>query len=184
MEETHQIVIPERSLPLHLGHPSGGLTDGEVDVVEPILGLGVAKRVIAGRLGVGVNMGHAPGVAVERRLTSAGWGCEQAGERPGDALTGPLHERCLEGHRSLQCMSPLRGKKKISPDREIKIAGSETSHSLGGGPSPRKPVGFRSINRAGGFCRGQPAGRRLKSMPTARIVGSRPRRAAATLGRP
>ena len=93
VEEAHQVVVLKRPLPLHLGHPSGGLTDGEVDVDEPVLGLGIPQRVVAGRLGIGVDMGHAPGIAVERRFTGPSRSCQKGSERPGDALTDPLHER-------------------------------------------------------------------------------------------
>ena len=93
VEEAHQVVVLECPLPLHLGHPSGGLADGQVDVFETVLGLGIPQRVVAGCLGVGVDMGHAPAVAVERRLTAAGWRCQEGGERPGEALADPLYER-------------------------------------------------------------------------------------------
>ena len=93
MEEAHQVVVLERPLPLHLGHPPGGLTDSQVDVLETVLGLGIPQRVVAGRLGIGVDMGDAPGIAVERRFTGAGRSCQKGSERPGDALADPLHER-------------------------------------------------------------------------------------------
>ena len=93
VEEAHEVVVLKRPLPLHLGHPSDRLADGQVDVLEPVLGLGIAQRVVAGRLGIGVDMGDAPGLAVERRFTGAGRSCQKGSERPGDALADPLHER-------------------------------------------------------------------------------------------
>ena len=98
VEEAHEVIVFERPLPLHLGHSSSGLADGEVDVGEPILGLGIPERVIACRLGVGVDMRHAPGVAVERHVAAVGrCGCNRhQGGRPPPLQTS--HDRRIDAH--------------------------------------------------------------------------------------